>query len=326
MHLVKGRTFGLGLCAIALVLACGSKERSFGGQNDAGNTDGEGGSSPATDDTTTPQTDTSDTDSTKPGASDSDSTDAESSDSSAQSSSTATSSDGGLNDGGDVSSPEAGSDAGDAGDAGDGGTTSEGCVTTDPNCECVEGVLQGKDQDGDTHLSKACEAAPGDDCDDLDGAFVTNVCGGCAKDLVGNPGDACLDCGILACSTPDVLGCVDPTPAPRRCASTLQTEVCYNGQWVSDATCSDGTQICSSGLCYSYSSTAISSEVVSSTAYAPEVIPDRCNTPETRCVFGFFHPRDASFELSAPPQISPRNSSGSPTDAVLNSLTGLDLG
>lgn len=350
MHLVKGRKFGLGFCAISLVAGCGSEQRDFGrpvndaggnqeptsGDREAGTPNESNSTSHETTEATSsepsrtesPRTESPRTESTN----DPTSEPTEGSETSGTTSAPSTHPTESLGDGGSsntVDSSTAPSDAG-ALDAGD-GAVPDACGNLDPDCECIDGTLQGRDVDGDAHLTNACEAAPGDDCDDGDGGFVVNVCGGCSRDLVGTPGDACLDCGILSCTGPDALGCVAPTPAPQRCASSTQVEVCFEGVWTSYGSCSS-TYYCSAGQCYSIPSVASSSLVSSasvlssSTAYAPEAAPERCNNPDSQCVYGSFHPRDASFEIPHGSADRSHESGSRAVQSVLDWSTGLDLG
>jgi len=80
--------------------------------------------------------------------------------------------------------------------SGGGGSSSSGtpCQTSDPDCECVNDQVVARDVDNDLHGSRLCEENPGDDCDDGDGTFVVNDCGGCNKNLGGKVGDPCQGC------------------------------------------------------------------------------------------------------------------------------------
>lgn len=339
MHLIKGRKFGLGFCAISLVAGCGSEQRDFarpvnddGGNREPTSGEREAGtpnesSSTSHETTDAPPSEPLGTDSTNRPTSAP--TDGSEDDGTTSAPSHHTES---LWDGGSSTAVDSSTGASDASalDAGD-GALPDACGNVDPDCECIDGTLQGRDVDGDLHLTNACEAAPGDDCDDSDGGFVANVCGGCSRGLVGTPGDACLDCGILSCTGTETLGCVAPDPAPARCASSTQVEVCYEGVWASYGSCSTG-YYCAAGQCYSIPSasssvlSSASSVSSSSTAYAPEAAPDRCNNPDSQCVYGSFHPRDAAFEIRRGHVETPRNVEGRPTQAVLDWSTGLDLG
>lgn len=102
--------------------------------------------------------------------------------------------------------------ASDAG-ASDAGTTDAGTSASNPDagatdttCACVDGFIQAVDTDGDGVGTRACELAPGLDCDDDDPAITHNACGGCSA-LPNAIGDACLDCGTYACGGPDTLVC-----------------------------------------------------------------------------------------------------------------------
>jgi hypothetical protein len=352
-RVASGRRFGLGLCAIALVLACEVDKRTYRDLVEAGS-DASGRPQPGADAAPPPDRDASPgaeagpVPSAVPDASNDAQTDT---DTGPAPSLTAPSPDAGHDagsnaDGGDSSLPLP--DASSSGDSGaDAAPLPDDCGNTDPDCECVDGMLAPRDQDEDGHAAQACEAAPGDDCDDADGAFVTNACGGCSKDLDGLPGNPCLDCGVLACAGPDEFACVDPEPLPRRCFS-YQPEVCSQGTWTTAGTCSSATQYCDEGTgqCASVLSSVLSSSVLSSsvlsssvvsssysvssvysssTAYLQEGPASPRKLRSAGCTYALFHPRDESFEVGNPsPQ--PASPTGIPTGDVLDRATGFEFG
>jgi hypothetical protein len=136
-----------------------------------------------------------------------------------------------------------------SGGSGTGGAAPSCAENTDPDCECVDGELVAKDVDGDGEGTRLCEAAPGLDCDDGDEDFVRNECGGCIKDLGGQVGDPCGDCGVLRCQGDSALVCRSPEPQPRRCSDHNTPQLCVNGTWVAQADCGGSLPVCLNGAC-----------------------------------------------------------------------------
>lgn len=156
----------------------------------------------------------------------------------------------------------------------------------DDDCECVEGELVAKDLDGDGEGTRLCEAAPGLDCDDGDEDFIQNACGGCNKDLGGQVGDACGDCGTLQCDGNSALACRSPDPQPRRCAGAAAPELCVDGNWVAQTACTGSTPVCLNGGCVECNPGAPANPLpgfanrqfrCDTTTYAPDHIIYRCS-------------------------------------------------
>lgn len=138
---------------------------------------------------------------------------------------------------------------GSGGDESTGGAPPVCNGTSDPNCECIDGSLFAKDEDEDGEGTRLCEAAPGLDCDDSDPDFVRNACGGCVKDLGGNVGDACGQCGLLECQGTSTLVCRSPSPQPKRCSDINTPQLCVDGSWVTQTDCTGGLPVCLNGSC-----------------------------------------------------------------------------
>lgn len=209
-----------------------------------------------------------------------------------------------------------GGGGGGTGTGGAGGGTGTGgakpCETSDPNCECKDEEVVARDADGDLEGSALCVAAPGDDCDDADALFIKNVCGGCAKDLVGKVGDKCGACGALACVGKASLECDPPAPPPLQCAgNTIQ--VCNGAAWVDKMACSDITPACYQGACVqcvpgsfkcgTYKNLPVVIKCLPNAQWEPSwsvscTSTQSCHSSTGKCV-SLFHPRDLDFEVPA---------------------------
>lgn len=228
-----------------------------------------------------------------------------------------------------------------------GGTGGATCGTTDPDCECDGPNVVPKDSDNDTHGSKDCAAAPGDDCDDNDNSFFQNACGGCTKNIGGMPGTSCNDCGILQCAGLNGTSCQSPSPAPKQCGSGSNVQSCVGGTWVNSSTCTGSKPACHLGACvtcrpgtfkcvsFSNGDTAVvrcdagtlswaSSHVVS--CYAAQ--SKTCNANTGTCVNGAISARD--MELNVPKALGAEPSTHRPgsrsTADVLDLATGFEFG
>jgi hypothetical protein len=288
------RVLGLGVCALLILGACGTKDREFG-EGGGGNV-GTGGSivTGGTGGTGT-------------------------------SGSTSSSSSTGGTSGSTTSSSS---------------TSSTGCHTVDPDCECVNEVVVARDTDMDGHGSRLCEESPGDDCDDGDPNFVFNECGGCNKNLGGKVGDPCLQCGAFACMGDSALQCVTPTPAPKQCSGTKVIQVCQNGMWVNQTTCTGALPACLNAKCVECKpgthkcgtvvGTPVSISCLSTGSWESSWTScgssSTCSSSTGMCV-ELFHPRDLDFnvprllrdELGAPPP-------GMRTRDVLDLAVGIAFG
>ncbi len=226
----------------------------------------------------------------------------------------------------------------------------------DDDCDCVEGELVAKDLDGDGEGTRLCEAAPGLDCDDGDKDFIQNACGGCTKDLEGQVGDPCGECGVLKCQGDSALVCRSPDPQPRRCSDTNTPERCIDGNWVVQADCSGSKPVCLNGACAQcdpgppfntlpglsstreYKCENVNSDSVlygctdegnwewRTSCYASSL--EVCNAASKGCVTaGLRHPRDKTFDV-APEMLRDVNEKqwGRPVVDVLDSLLGSQFG
>jgi hypothetical protein len=333
------RKLGLGLCALFVLLAACSGRREFGpGAGGTGGTGGDGGlggtsaggsgtGSAATGGTSGGSPNTGGT-SIGSGGSDPGGT-------------------GGTGTGGTVGGGTTGGDGGAGGLAGSSGSPDAGdCSTSDPDCECVDGVVVAVDKDGDGSGSRFCEEAPGEDCDDDDEFYQHNACGGCTE-LPYALGAVCLQCGIYACNGEDALQCVAPEPAPRRCLNASTPEQCVNGYWVMQTQCSGVTPVCvNQGDCgecvpgtYKCDSVFNDTVVVACEAngfwqsswlfscYASS--GQTCDATTGTCKYGMMPlPRDATFEV--PPALErffdPSADEGRPTRDVLDLASGFRFG
>jgi hypothetical protein len=217
-------------------------------------------------------------------------------------------------------------------------------MTSDPDCECVGGVVVARDRDEDGAGAQACEAAPGMDCDDLDQGFIRNACGGCTRPLGGMVGATCNQCGEYRCSGTEAVVCTTPSPPPRSCLNTTTPRVCVATNWQNQSACTGTLPRCLNGVCVEctpgtfrcedYGSTDDDllyrcnpngswSWLVSCYGSSSEV----CNAATGTCVLGMFHPRDASFEVIPALGFDPDEyRRGVPTGDVLDRVTGFRFG
>ena len=237
--------------------------------------------------------------------------------------------------------------AGGSGGAGIGGATSSSaggakpCETTDPNCECVDDKLVARDLDGDLEGSRLCAAAPGEDCDDGDPAFIKNECGGCNKVLGGKVGDACGACGVLQCSGDIALKCGPPTPVTRKCSGNI-TQVCGGDQWINDKTCTGAEPTCYEGYCGVCVPGTFKCGTISGTPVVIQCLSDSkwenswsisckstqsCHASTGKCV-SLFHPRDLDFDVPALLRGAPgvEAAPGLSTQEILDRATGFAFG
>lgn len=230
-------------------------------------------------------------------------------------------------------------------DGGGGGSPPE-CMTDDPDCECVGGVVVARDRDTDGQGAIACEENPGTDCDDLDQGFTRNACGGCTENLGGTVGATCNQCGTLSCSGMEALVCSTPNPVPRRCLNATTPQVCVATNWESQATCSGATPRCLDGACVECTPGTFRCDNVAGTddqiivrclangfwesswlASCYGSSSEVCNANTGTCVLGMLHPRDASFEVIPALGLDPEEyRRGVPTDEVLDRATGFRFG
>ncbi|WP_437507773.1 hypothetical protein [Sorangium sp. So ce1099] len=233
-----------------------------------------------------------------------------------------------------------GSDATGSGGGGSDATGSGGgvsCETRDPDCECAGGKVVARDVDDDGEGTRLCEAAAGRDCDDGDGAFVVNECGGCNKSLGGKVGDPCGSCGVFQCLGDSALRCAAPEPPPRQCAgNTLQ--VCADGQWTTEIMCDGALPACFNGACTQCRPGTFKCGSVQGTPVVIKCLEtgswesswtscssdQTCNAESGTCV-GMFHPRDIDFDvpLDVPPLL--RDAPGTPAAPGLPTRDVLDL-
>lgn len=245
---------------------------------------------------------------------------------------------------------------GGTGGGGTGGSEPDDCETDDPHCRCVDGVVVARDEDGDGAGTRLCAAAPGTDCDDGNGAFIQDACGGCDEAFAGlveggacGPSEASSEshCGVVTCDG-DVISCVTPTPVLGRCTATTR-ELCENGQWVQKPLCDTDSSytICHEGRCvecvpgtyacgkvifgHSSSGSAWTATYCGPTG-SYESSWTTCSssqlcTPEAGCTGMLFHPRDADFEvvplLASPPILQ---EGGRSVGDVLDGAIGIDFG
>ncbi|HEU4580582.1 MAG TPA: hypothetical protein VFS67_20135 [Polyangiaceae bacterium] len=117
----------------------------------------------------------------------------------------------------------------------------------DPDCRCVAGLIVAKDTDNDGAGTKLCEQNPGPDCDDGNGSFITNACGGCGE-LANTVGADCHECGVWTCNG-GALGCVPKTGAGgQQCLPDNKTRLtCISdGYWDTGTLCAN---VCYQGAC-----------------------------------------------------------------------------
>jgi hypothetical protein len=116
----------------------------------------------------------------------------------------------------------------------------------DPDCRCVAGLIVARDTDGDGAGTKLCEQNPGTDCNDGNGAFVTDACGGCNQSPPGALGTACNQCGVYTCSGTAIVCGPNPS-AGGHCTDNKNRQTCNsNGFWGNDADCPN---VCYQGNC-----------------------------------------------------------------------------
>lgn len=232
-----------------------------------------------------------------------------------------------------------------------GATTGTGgakpCETVDPDCECVADQVVARDVDGDLEGSNLCEAAPGNDCDDGDPAFVKNECGGCNKAIGGKVGDACGTCGKLQCQGDSALQCLAPTPTTRQCYGTKVQLCSPAGQWVDEKTCSGAAPACDSGTCVqcvhgtskcgTVSGTPVLIKCLSNDMWEPSwsvscKSTQSCSVSSSSaaCKGALFHLRDIDFEvprlLREIPGLPAAPAPGLSTQEVLDRAMGFSFG
>lgn len=224
-----------------------------------------------------------------------------------------------------------GAGAGGAGGSGSGGA--KPCETSDPDCECVGDQVVARDVDQDKEGTRLCEAAPGLDCNDGDGMFIQNECGGCNKDLGGKVGDPCQACGVFQCQGDSALQCAAPEPAPRRCMDST-TQVCAGGQWTNDVACGGALPACLNGACVACAPGTFRCDKVAGTDVVVKCLETGswesswtscsstqvCSAASGTCA-GLFHPRDMDFNV--PPLL--RGAPGAPAAPGLPTQDVLDL-
>lgn len=240
-------------------------------------------------------------------------------------------------DGGDGSGGNTSGVGGD-GNGGEGGSLEpvpcEGNV--DPDCECVDGQLEGRDVDGDGRRTRLCEASPGFDCDDGDPDFVENECGGCNKDLGSLVlEESCGDCGVVRCQGDSSLICGTPKPVPQACADGNTPQLCVSGEWQNQTDCSGTLPFCLNGNCveceqgtfqcsggYAYPCNANGSWESSGTSCS-----STCNA-SVGCTSASLHPLDSTFEvpLLAPDVPELRDGARRSVRDWLDGATGFEFG
>jgi hypothetical protein len=182
----------------------------------------------------------------------------------------------------------------------------------DPDCVCVDAVIVARDTDSDGQGSRLCEQNPGSDCNDGDGAFVTNACGGC-ESLPGTVGATCNVCGVYTCSNDTMVCLPPPGAASRRCLTPTTSQACVgNGFWddavACDNVCYQGNcETCTPGTfqCVPNGSSTILYQCVASSSYG--IISwaswDDCASTQTcdaaigKCTGSLFLPRDETFDV-----------------------------
>ena len=248
--------------------------------------------------------------------------------------------DGGDGNGGEGSGT-GGTNTGGTGNGGEGGgiepVPCEG--NTDPDCECVDGQLEGRDIDGDGRRTRLCEASPGFDCDDGDPDFVENECGGCNKDLGSLEVDqACQDCGVARCQGDSAIICASPNPAPKQCADGNTPQVCMSGDWANQTDCTGSLPVCLSGNCVQCAPGTFlctGGQAVPCTANGSwESSGTSCDSLQTcttnsGCTGLLLHPRDSAFEVPLLAPSFPELRDGSAGRSVrdwLDGPTGFEFG
>ena len=209
----------------------------------------------------------------------------------------------------------------------------------DPDCECRDALIVARDTDEDGEGTRLCEANPGIDCSDGNGAFITNQCGGCDS-LPGTVGAACGECGVYACNG-GALACVPSTGAAgRRCLDGNTRQNCVGtGFWSGDTDCTNvcyagACEVCTPGdfrcvpfngdflleRCGNIASSSASSATIGWGSYDSCIGAQTCNANAGTCVGYLLLPRDHSFDV-LPPQRG-----GLPWHDVLNTASDSDYG
>jgi hypothetical protein len=182
----------------------------------------------------------------------------------------------------------------------------------DPACRCVDGLIAARDADGDGQGTRLCLANPGSDCNDADGTFATNACGGC-ESLPGTVGGPCNVCGVYACSG-TTLTCVPSAGAAgRRCLDSTTPQTCVgDGFWDTGATCANvcyqgNCEFCTPGTfqCFDLGggSTQVlicgtdASSIINWVSYDSCVPGETCNPNNGACTGHLMWPRDQNFEV-----------------------------
>jgi hypothetical protein len=234
-----------------------------------------------------------------------------------------------------------GDDCGDCGTYACDGTDAVKCVSKpgpveDPDCRCLSGLIVAKDTDGDGAGTKLCEQNPGIDCNDGNGSFITDECGGCDESPPGALGASCNQCGVYTCNGTAIVCGPNPS-AGGHCTDNKNRQTCNsNGFWGNDALCANvcyqgNCELCTPGtfLCGTpYMGSVIlykcldatSSFAISWWSWASCTTTQTCNATTGTCQGALFLPRDRTFD------VVPSQRDGVPWHDILNTASDSDYG
>jgi hypothetical protein len=211
----------------------------------------------------------------------------------------------------------------------------------DPDCRCLSGLIVARDIDGDGQGSRLCEQNPGIDCNDGNGSFVTDQCGGCDESPPGALGAGCNQCGIYTCNGTAIVCGPNPS-AGGHCTDNKNRQTCNaNGFWGNDANCANvcyqgNCQPCTPGtfLCGTPNSplagdiilykclenVSSSSTAISWYSWDSCTTTTGCNATSGTCTGYLFLPRDRTFD------VVPSQRDGLPWHDILNTASDSDYG
>jgi len=212
--------------------------------------------------------------------------------------------------------------------------TKPDAVVFDPDCRCQDALIVARDTDQDGWGTKFCEQNPGIDCEDGNGGYVTNECGGCDS-LPGAAGEDCNLCGVWQCVGTGMECVPKQGSAGQRCDpnNTQNRQTCVgSGLWDYAETCGNvcyqgSCEICTPGtyqcVTDSSGSTMLYKCAAGATPYWTSwlsCIYDPCNATTGTCTTYLFLPRDETFDVV--PLLHP----GLPWHDVLNTASDSDYG
>jgi len=240
-----------------------------------------------------------------------------------------------------------GEDCGDCGVYACDGTEAVKCVSKpgpveDSDCRCLAGLIVAKDTDGDGAGSKFCEQNPGTDCNDGNGSFITDECGGCNESPPGALGSGCNTCGLLTCNGTAIVCGTNPS-AGGHCRDDKNRQTCNaSGFWVDDPSpcpnacyqgscqlCTPGTFLCGTPnspfagdiILYKCLETATSSSAgISWYSWDSCTTTTGCNATTGTCTGYLFLPRDRTFD------VVPSQRDGLPWHDILNTASDSEYG